>query len=507
MTDSAEGATSFLKLPTTTPVLTVISQMNQTASSFALAIDEADRLVGIFTERDLVRSVAMGEFLEQMTIEQVMSPAVMTINAAQAEDVVTVLDYFQRYGIRHLPVVDNKGQVQSVLTAKSVRSMLGPNDMLRLRLVEEVMSRQVIHVLPNLKLDRVSQVMSVHRVSCVVVVSAESWEQEVTMQAPRALMPIGILTERDIVQMFALGMDFSETMVGDVMSQPLMPIDRRATLWEAQTQMQHHRVRRLVVLGSQGELLGLVTQSSILQSLDPLELVRQIDLMQGEIDRQTEQLRLEMTERQRQAGELQLLQQQLKMANHELSTLAYLDGLTQVANRRQFDRMLAQEWQRLRREKASLSLVLCDVDHFKAFNDFYGHMEGDDCLRRIAQVLTESLQRSSDEVSRYGGEEFAILLPNTEMAGAVRLVERIEQELAKARVLHGKGGAEELVTLSFGIASCVPNFAISFADLLTAADRALYQSKEQGRNTYRCAVENEGKNKPKFRILDPEKPC
>jgi diguanylate cyclase (GGDEF)-like protein len=499
-----ETAKPLLKLASTTPVLEVIRQMSQAASSFALVMDGDDRLVGIFTERDLVRSVAMDEALEQMQIAQVMSPAVITINASQAGDAIAVLDYFQRYEIRHLPVVDAAGQVQSVLTAKEVRSMLGPNDMLRLRQVEEVMNRQVIHVPPTLKLDRVAQVMSVHRVSCVVVVSAESLEQEVSTQSPRALIPIGILTERDIVRMFALAVDFGTTAAETVMSAPLMPITRQTTLWDAHLQMQQYRVRRLVVVGSQGELVGLVTQTSILRSLDPLELVRQMDVMQGAIDRSTQQLQAEVTARQQQSAELQLLHKKLQIANQELSALAYLDGLTQVANRRQFDRSLAQEWQRLRREKSSMALVLCDVDHFKAFNDFYGHGAGDDCLRQVARVLTEGLQRSSDEVARYGGEEFAILLPNTEMVGAVRLVERIQQDMIRAGLNHGKGGASELVTLSFGIASCVPSFAMSFADLLTAADRAMYHSKEQGRNTYRCAVENEATSKPKFRIIDPE---
>jgi diguanylate cyclase (GGDEF)-like protein len=508
MTDAGKlseaTAKPLLKLASTTPVLEVIRQMSQAASSFALVVDGAEKLVGIFTERDLVRSVAMDEALERMQIAQVMTPAVMTINAAQAEDAIAVLDYFQRYEIRHLPVVDDSGQVQSVLTAKEVRAMLGPNDMLRLRQVEEVMNRQVIHVPPTLKLDRVAQVMSSHRVSCVVVVSVESLEQEISTQSPRALMPIGILTERDMVQMFALEVDFGATAASEVMSTPLMPIARQTTLWDAHLQMQQYRVRRLVVLGTQGELVGLVTQTSILRSLDPLELVRQMDAMQVAIDRSTQQLQAEVFARQQQSAELQLLHRQLQVANQELSSLAYLDGLTQVANRRQFDRSLAQEWQRLRREKSSMALVLCDVDHFKAFNDFYGHVAGDDCLRQVARTLTESLQRSSDEVARYGGEEFAILLPNTEMVGAVRLVERIQQEIAKAKITHGKGGAREWITLSFGIASCVPSFAMSFADLLTAADRAMYHSKEQGRNTYRCAMENEATSKPKFRIIDRE---
>jgi diguanylate cyclase (GGDEF)-like protein len=505
MTDLSPEAQTLLQVSSTAPALEVIAQMSQAVTSFALILDDNQKLTGIFTERDLVRSVAMGEALERMPIHQVMSPAVITINPEQAEDLMVVLDYFQRYEIRHLPVIDSSGQVQSVLTAKEVRSRLNPSDMLRFRRVEEVMSRQVFHVPPQMKLDRVAQIMAAHRVSCVVIVAPDSLELDATdlPELTPCRPPLGILTERDMVQIFALGRDFTQLSAAEGMSTPLFPIHPGDTLWDANQAMDQHRVRRLVVTGDQGELIGLVTQTSILRSLDPMELVRQMDLLQAAYDRQSQQLHTEALERQRQSLELRLLNQQLQAANQELTTLANLDGLTEVANRRSFDRSLAQEWQRLRREKDSLALILCDIDHFKSFNDFYGHPAGDECLRRVAQILTESLQRSSDEVARYGGEEFAILLPHTDLVGAARLVDRIQLDLAQAKLVHGGPMNGEHVTLSFGIVSCVPSFALTFADLLTAADRALYQSKEQGRNTYRCAMENELSSKPKFRILDP----
>lgn len=178
---------------------------------------------------------------------------------------------------------------------------------------------------------------------------------------------------------------------------------------------------------------------------------------------------------------LHSLNHQLQEANLELQSLASLDSLTQIANRRYFDEYFNLEWQRLAREKVPLSLILCDVDFFKTYNDTYGHQAGDDCLQQVAKAIKSALKRSADLVARYGGEEFAIILPNTETSGAVHVAEKILAAVEAMEIAHANSQIGNKVTLSLGVASTVPGHKSSPATLIAAADRALYQAKAQGR--------------------------
>lgn len=174
----------------------------------------------------------------------------------------------------------------------------------------------------------------------------------------------------------------------------------------------------------------------------------------------------------------------LKRANRELSKLAFVDPLTKVANRRKFDDHLHQEWRRLQRQDTPLTLILCDVDHFKRYNDLYGHPAGDACLRHVAQVLKLAVGRPGDLVARYGGEEFALILPTTTPEGAVQLIEKIRSNLAALQIPNG----EDFLTLSFGISTVIPSRQTCQEKLIAAADQALYFAKRNGRNRY--AVRN-----------------
>jgi two-component system, cell cycle response regulator len=176
------------------------------------------------------------------------------------------------------------------------------------------------------------------------------------------------------------------------------------------------------------------------------------------------------------------LYQQVQSANQELVRLAYLDGLTQVANRRYFDKCLEKEWLRLRREQTPLSLILCDIDYFKPYNDHFGHPAGDACLQQVAQIIAANVRRPADLVARYGGEEFAILLPNTDAHGAMFIGERIRKAIVSAQLPHVPG-VRPRVTASFGVASVVPPQTGGPDGLIVAADQALYQAKHEGRNT------------------------
>ncbi|MBD2072720.1 diguanylate cyclase [Phormidium sp. FACHB-592] len=183
------------------------------------------------------------------------------------------------------------------------------------------------------------------------------------------------------------------------------------------------------------------------------------------------------------------LYQQLQTANEALTRLATTDSLTQIANRHHFDASLQSEWQRLTRSQQPLSLILCDIDFFKRYNDTYGHLAGDRCLAQVAQVLQESIRRSTDLAARYGGEEFAILLPNTPQTGAATIAQRLLHQLQQIHLPHEASGVAAHVTLSLGIASLVPNQDTTPQSLIQAADQALYQAKAGGRNTYRIWTE------------------
>ncbi|MEA5511700.1 diguanylate cyclase [Crocosphaera sp. UHCC 0190] len=174
--------------------------------------------------------------------------------------------------------------------------------------------------------------------------------------------------------------------------------------------------------------------------------------------------------------------QHLNTINQKLETIAFQDKLTQVANRHYFEQYFDEEWRRMAREKKPLSLILCDVDFFKPYNDTYGHPEGDSCLQEIANVLKYTLHRPGDLVARYGGEEFVVLLPNTEASGAVHLAEQIRTAVKGLKIPAASLNVSDYVTLSLGVSCVIPRLEMSTKLLLNQADQALYKAKDQGRD-------------------------
>ena len=178
-------------------------------------------------------------------------------------------------------------------------------------------------------------------------------------------------------------------------------------------------------------------------------------------------------------------QKDLLEANNKLEVLARIDGLTNVSNRRHFDELLHQEWGRLKREKGELALLLCDVDYFKDFNDTYGHLDGDQCLKDIAQTISSSLRRPSDTAARYGGDEFVIILPNTTLEGALHLAEDIRNRVFRLPIRHKKSLVSDRVTVTIGASSGFPGDTLPEDKFIWLADKALYEAKMKGRN---CCV-------------------
>lgn len=168
--------------------------------------------------------------------------------------------------------------------------------------------------------------------------------------------------------------------------------------------------------------------------------------------------------------------------NVKLEHMALEDSLTQLYNRRYFEMYLEKEWRQATRKKTRLSLIVIDVDYFKLFNDTYGHIAGDECLKKIAETLKSSLHRSRDVIARIGGEEFVVLLPEVDEEGALIVVRSMQEKLQKAAIVHGSSPVNDYITVSVGVASTFPAEGVTALGLFKAADKALYKAKTKGRN-------------------------
>lgn len=222
----------------------------------------------------------------------------------------------------------------------------------------------------------------------------------------------------------------------------------------------------------------------MLKPLEPTVLKSKVNIFL-EMYRRGEQLKEKTRELDMKIVELEELQQQLEETNEQLRLLSTVDGLTGLLNRRRFDEILEQEWLRGARNKTPLSVVLVDIDHFKAFNDYYGHIKGDKCLRIVAGGLSDAVQRHVDRLARYGGEEFAAILPDTDLEGAEQVANRIRESIEELNVEHKTSSTAGNVTVCVGVASMIPDHDAAPTALLEYADRALYLAKASGRNQCR----------------------
>lgn len=812
-----------------TRVTDAIVLMSQARSSCVVVV-EKQKLIGIFTERDVVKLTASitetqpGSFAQRFgnePIAAVMTGSLLTMQESELPDLGVMLDLLAQHQIRHLPIVNEQGHIVGIITHQSIREIIKPADWMKLRRVVEVMTTEVITAPGSASVHELAQLMSEFRVSCVVIVrdpiaglkelsASSAFDPRLGIGhctqdnlKPLSEKPVGIVTERDILQFQALELDPRVLNADRVMSTPLLLVRSTDSLWIAHQLMREHRVRRLVVADDGGTLQGIVTQTSLLRGCAPMEmdtaiavLQRVVDERTGELKQANEHLRKEILERKqtetalrvsqaRLAGildsaddaiisvdetyciqlfnqgaekifgysaaeilgqpldvllpenlrpthcqhlenfktspeiarkmgsrtqvfgrrkdgnnfpaeasisklevgsetiltvilrditarveaqaalQLQLdrerlmsamrdrirqslnlqeilnttvaevrqflksdrvivyrfdsdwsgkavvesvgsdtkpilgitildpcfgethaalykqgrikattdiytaqmsdchvnllaqfqvranlvvpillneelrekndakipgsqlsldnsqlwglliahhcsatrqwhqwemdflkglatqvaiaiqqstLFEQLQAANQKLYRLASLDGLTQVANRRCFNEFLEQKWQEMAQQYSPLSLILCDIDFFKLYNDTYGHQAGDDCLQQVAAALRNGPKSPADLVARYGGEEFAIVLPNTDAESAVNLAENIRLTVAKLQIPNLNSPVSDYVTLSLGVASVIPLPDCSPAQLIAVADQALYQAKNKGRD-------------------------
>jgi diguanylate cyclase (GGDEF)-like protein/PAS domain S-box-containing protein len=181
-------------------------------------------------------------------------------------------------------------------------------------------------------------------------------------------------------------------------------------------------------------------------------------------------------------SEIEAAKLELEKTNRQLEKLSTTDGLTGVANRRRFDQALVTEWRRALRYQKPLTLIMSDIDFFKNYNDHYGHVKGDECLKRVASILDSVARRPGDLVARYGGEEFVIILTDTASEGALKLAERIRKDIVSLKIPHDSSPISDYVTLSLGVASVTPKDGLSPQRLIEEADKVLYKVKHEGRN-------------------------
>jgi CBS domain-containing protein len=234
---------------------------------------QGESLQGIFTERDLVQLTAFGINLHTARIGEVMHHPVLTIAEQALHDVFAALFLFRRHHIRHLVITDEQQHLVGVVSLDSIRHILRPANLLKIRRVAEVMTREVIVATPETPVAELAELMTTYQISCVVI--AEGTEADNSVQHP-----VGIVTERDVVRFQALGLDIHDTPAESVMSTPLFVLNPEDSLWTAHQAMEERQVRRLVVSWNWGQNLGIVTQTSILRVFDPVEMHGVIETLQ-----------------------------------------------------------------------------------------------------------------------------------------------------------------------------------------------------------------------------------
>ena len=256
--------------------------------SGCVLVSNGDRLVGIITERDIVKLTAQERTFADLTVAEVMTQSVVTLQQDNFQDIFAVLFLFRRYKIRHLPIVDRQDCLVGVVSPETIRQAMKPANLLKLRRVGEVMSRQIIHAPLDTNILDIARMMAQQQLSCVVITQVDLEED--------VLIPVGIITERDILQFKFLQLNLNNLEASQVMSTPLFLLNPEDSLLAAHQEMQRRRVRRMVVSWNWGRGLGIITQTSILRIFDPMEMYGVIETLQSTVQ-QLEREKAELSTR------------------------------------------------------------------------------------------------------------------------------------------------------------------------------------------------------------------
>lgn len=249
------------------------------SSSCVVVVVNTDQIVGILTERDIVRLSAQNQLFDHLPVRSVMTQPVVTLKESELTDIFNTLSVLQQHRLRHLPIVDDQERLIGLIGYESLQKLTRPVDLMRLRLVGEVMTRHVITAPADRPLLDIAQLLAQNRISCVVL-SQPHHPPDTARERP-----VGIITERDIVQFQAVGGSLTETRAQAVMSSPLFTVHADDSLWAAQQQMEERRIRRVVVTSDEGELVGLVTQTTLLRAFNPIELYYLAENLKQQVNR------------------------------------------------------------------------------------------------------------------------------------------------------------------------------------------------------------------------------
>ena len=369
-------AINYHPLTTTadTLVIEAIALMSQNQSSCIMVLAEKERNsppIGLFTERDVVLLTASGTNLSNLSLAAVMTKQLTTITHTQAEDIFNVVKLLRQHQIRHLPVVDEEQNLVGIITPQSIQQFLKPVDLLRLKQVSEMMSTSVVHTTTKASILELAQLMTRERVSCVVIVE-NSITEELALEnpsdsdppkspltrgtlsessplveeslsessplvkenltkssplnkggwgGPQALFPIGIVTERDIIQFYNLGLELGKTSAATIMSTPVLSIKPNDSMWIAHQTMQKQRVRRLIVTQEEEKLVGIITQTSVLNAMNPLEAYQTVQTWQHLVNEQTAELRQLNQKLKQEIEERQILETHLRTSEKKMRAL------------------------------------------------------------------------------------------------------------------------------------------------------------------------------------------
>lgn len=351
-----------------------------TAAGCVLVI-EANQLLGVFTERDIVRLTAEGITLASVKVKDVVKQPSITLKQSQTHDVFTALGLFRQHKIRHLAIVDQQNRPLGVVTHDSIRRALQPVNLLtRLRYVNDVMTTQVIHAPQTVSVLQLAKLMTEHQVSCIVICQASVSnclpENKGNKQEAERPKPVGIVTERDIVQFQALELDLARMLAQDVMSTPLFSLNPSDSLWLAHEEMHHRQVRRIVVTNQQQELVGIVSQTSLLQVLNPADMYGVIELLQQAVEERTsqlkntnQQLRHEIIERQK--AELELLKAHDRLKEQVEERTAQLTQANEllkqdIIERERIEAALRKSEAEFRQQATTLQKALKELHSYQA---------------------------------------------------------------------------------------------------------------------------------------------